>query len=111
MSRNGNNLIVIGSNAIVYNIIILVSLADGQGGSLESFGEIVAANENQPKGVITILADKDKVEMEEEIRDRVGKTGARRLAANDFGFGGIEPAAESDNLDSHLFTRIGSRGS
>jgi len=26
-------------------IIILVSLADGQGGSLESFGEIVAANE------------------------------------------------------------------
>ena len=34
--------------------------------------EIVAANENQPRGVITILADKDKVEMEEEIRARVG---------------------------------------
>jgi ion channel POLLUX/CASTOR len=37
--------------------------------------EIVAANENQPKGVIAILADKDKVEMEEEIRERVGTTG------------------------------------
>ena len=34
--------------------------------------EIVAANENQSKGVIAILADKDKVEMEEEIRARVG---------------------------------------
>jgi len=37
--------------------------------------EIVAANENQKKGVITILADKDKVEMEEEIQDRIGPTG------------------------------------
>jgi voltage-gated potassium channel Kch len=37
--------------------------------------EIVAANENQAKGVIAILADKDKVEMEEEIQDRVGSTG------------------------------------
>ena len=37
--------------------------------------EIVKANENQKKGVITILADKDKVEMEEEIRDRLGSTG------------------------------------
>ncbi len=34
--------------------------------------EIVAANENQKGGVIAILADKDKVEMEEEIRNRVG---------------------------------------
>ena len=37
--------------------------------------EIVAANENQPKGIIAILAEKDKVEMEEAIRDRVGATG------------------------------------
>lgn len=37
--------------------------------------EVVAANENQKKGIITILADKDKVEMEEEIRDRLGSTG------------------------------------
>jgi voltage-gated potassium channel Kch len=37
--------------------------------------EIVVANESQKRGIITILADKDKVEMEEEIRDRLGKTG------------------------------------
>jgi len=41
--------------------------------------EIVLANENQPKGVIAILADKDKVEMEEEVRDRVGKTGKTKV--------------------------------
>ena len=41
--------------------------------------EIVTANENQPKGVIAILADKDKVEMEEEIRERVGATGKTRV--------------------------------
>lgn len=37
--------------------------------------EIVAANENQSRCIIAILADKDKLEMEEEIRTRVGKTG------------------------------------
>lgn len=37
--------------------------------------EIITANENQPKGVIAILADKDKVEMEEELQARIGKTG------------------------------------
>ncbi len=36
--------------------------------------EIVTANANQPRGVIAVLADKDKVEMEEELRDRVGDT-------------------------------------
>jgi len=41
--------------------------------------EIVAANENQPSGVIAILADKDKVEMEEEIRQRVGATAKTRV--------------------------------
>jgi voltage-gated potassium channel Kch len=41
--------------------------------------EIVAANENQKSGVIAILADKDKVEMEEEIRDRVGATGKTKV--------------------------------
>ncbi len=41
--------------------------------------EIVAANENQPGGVIAILADKDKVEMEEEIRARVADTGKTRV--------------------------------
>jgi voltage-gated potassium channel Kch len=34
--------------------------------------EIVVANENQRRGVIAILADKDKVAMEDEVRDRVG---------------------------------------
>jgi voltage-gated potassium channel Kch len=41
--------------------------------------EIVTANENQKSGVIAILADKDKVEMEEAIRDRVGKTGKTKI--------------------------------
>ncbi len=37
--------------------------------------EIVEANSNQPRRSIVILAERDKVEMEEEIRARVGKTG------------------------------------
>ncbi|WP_258102945.1 NAD-binding protein [Marinoscillum sp. MHG1-6] len=36
--------------------------------------ELVIANENQKRGVIVILADMDKVEMEDEIRDKVGDT-------------------------------------
>lgn len=41
--------------------------------------ELVVANESQPKSVIAILADKDKVEMEEEIRDRIGRTGNTKI--------------------------------
>lgn len=41
--------------------------------------EIVAANENQKQGVIAILADKDKVEMEEEIQERLGNTGKTKV--------------------------------
>ncbi|MEM6642240.1 MAG: potassium transporter TrkA [Bacteroidota bacterium] len=37
--------------------------------------ELVEANENQKRGVIVILADMDKVMMEDEIRDKVGSTG------------------------------------
>ncbi|GAB4233241.1 MAG: lipoprotein [Ekhidna sp.] len=37
--------------------------------------EIVEANENQKRGVIVILADMDKVVMEDEIKDKVGSTG------------------------------------
>ncbi len=37
--------------------------------------EIVAANANQRRGAIVVLADKDKVEMEDEIRDRVEELG------------------------------------
>ncbi|MBC7264056.1 MAG: potassium transporter TrkA [Chloroflexi bacterium] len=40
--------------------------------------ELVAAKANQPKSCIVILGDKDKVEMEEEIRDKVGSTGRTR---------------------------------
>ncbi|MFY0688347.1 MAG: NAD-binding protein [Cyclobacteriaceae bacterium] len=41
--------------------------------------EIVIANENQKDGVIVILADKDKVEMEDEIKDKVPNTGTTRV--------------------------------
>ena len=37
--------------------------------------ELVEANENQKRGVIVILADMDKVVMEDEIKDKVGSTG------------------------------------
>lgn len=41
--------------------------------------ELVAANENQKRGVVAILADKDKVEMEDEIRDKIGATGKTKI--------------------------------
>lgn len=41
--------------------------------------EIIAANQNLKSGVIAILADKDKVEMEEAVRDRIGNTGKTKV--------------------------------
>ncbi|MEO8229460.1 MAG: potassium transporter TrkA [Chloroflexota bacterium] len=41
--------------------------------------EIVSANENQGRRSIVILADRDKVEMEGEIRTRVGSTGRTKV--------------------------------
>ena len=41
--------------------------------------ELVIANENQQDPKIVILADKDKVEMEDEIRDKVGDTKNTRM--------------------------------
>jgi voltage-gated potassium channel Kch len=41
--------------------------------------ELLVANENQPKSCIVILGDKSKVEMEDEIHDKVGKTGRTRI--------------------------------
>ena len=41
--------------------------------------ELVAANENQPKGCIVILGTGDKVEMEEQIREQLGHTGHTRI--------------------------------
>lgn len=41
--------------------------------------ELLIANENQPDASIAILASKDKVEMEDEIRDRIPRTGNTRI--------------------------------
>jgi len=41
--------------------------------------ELLIANENQPDASIAILAPKDKVEMEDEIRDRIPRTGNTRV--------------------------------
>jgi voltage-gated potassium channel Kch len=40
--------------------------------------EIVEANANQARRSIVVLADRDPVEMEEEVRSRLGKAGTRR---------------------------------
>lgn len=45
----------------------------------EIIGEIVLANENQRRPCIVVLADKDKVEMEDEIRQRVADTKTTRI--------------------------------
>lgn len=41
--------------------------------------ELVIANSNQPRSCIAILAEKDKVEMEDEIRAKLGRTGRTRI--------------------------------
>jgi hypothetical protein len=41
--------------------------------------ELVIANENQPKAVVVILANHDKVEMEEELYSRVTKLGNTKI--------------------------------
>lgn len=41
--------------------------------------ELIIANENQKQGTIVILAEKDKVEMEDEIREKVGKSKNTRV--------------------------------
>ncbi|MBN1410122.1 MAG: hypothetical protein JW969_04705 [Spirochaetales bacterium] len=58
-----NHTIILGFNEQVYTII----------------SELVLANENQKKSCIVILGPADKVEMEESIRDKVGKTGKTRV--------------------------------
>lgn len=42
-------------------------------------GQLVIANANRPRACIVVLAEKDKVEMEEEIRQRLGGTGRTRI--------------------------------
>jgi len=41
--------------------------------------EIVLANESEGRSAIVVLADRDKVEMEEEIAARIGKTGKTKV--------------------------------
>jgi ion channel POLLUX/CASTOR len=41
--------------------------------------ELVVANESRERTCIAVLAERDKVEMEDEIRERVGKTGNTRV--------------------------------
>jgi voltage-gated potassium channel Kch len=41
--------------------------------------ELVLANANQRKPRIVVMADRDKVEMEDELRERVGPTGRTRI--------------------------------
>jgi voltage-gated potassium channel Kch len=41
--------------------------------------ELVLANESEPRSCVAVLADKDKVEMEDELRVRVGPTGTTRV--------------------------------
>ncbi len=41
--------------------------------------ELVIANESRGKSAIVVVADRDKVEMEDEIRAEVGKTGKTRV--------------------------------
>ncbi len=58
-----NHTLILGWSSQVFSII----------------AELVTANENQPRPRIVVLAKKDKVEMEDEIRDRVGRTGRTRV--------------------------------
>ncbi|MGA8116595.1 MAG: hypothetical protein WCA46_23400 [Actinocatenispora sp.] len=41
--------------------------------------ELVEANENQRRSCVAILADRDKVEMEDEVRSKLGSTGGTRV--------------------------------
>ncbi len=41
--------------------------------------ELIAANENQRSSLVVILADRDKVEMEDEIRQRIGSPKRTRI--------------------------------
>ncbi|HEV7758427.1 MAG TPA: hypothetical protein VGO78_05545 [Acidimicrobiales bacterium] len=41
--------------------------------------ELVVANESEARSCIAVLADRDKVEMEDELRDRLGSTGKTRV--------------------------------
>ena len=58
-----NHTLILGWSAQIFTII----------------NELMSANENQPNARIVILADKDKVDMEDEIRERVEAKGKTRI--------------------------------
>ena len=58
-----NHTLILGWSAQIFTII----------------NELMRANENQPNARIVILADKDKVDMEDEIRERVEFKGKTRI--------------------------------
>lgn len=70
-----DHTIIIGWSSTVFNII----------------SELVIANANQPSSCIAILADLDKVEMEEQIRQRVPSTGKTKIVCRSGS--PIDPAA------------------
>jgi ion channel POLLUX/CASTOR len=68
--RKGRSFVVERDHTVIY------------GWSPEIFSvvaELVRANKSRGRACIAILAEEDKVEMEEEIRARVGKTGRTRV--------------------------------
>lgn len=68
--RKGRSFVVERGHTVIY------------GWSAEVFPiveELVKANESRGSACIAILAEEDKVEMEDEIRSRVGKTGNTRV--------------------------------
>ena len=68
--RKGRSFVVERGHTVVY------------GWSSEVFSvvsELVVANESRPSACVAVLAEKDKVEMEDEIRDRVGSTKNTRV--------------------------------
>ena len=58
-----NHTLVLGWSAQIFTIL----------------NELMTANENQPNARIVVLADKDKVDMEDEIRERVEVRGKTRI--------------------------------
>ncbi len=58
-----NHVLILGWSSKIFTII----------------SELLVANENQRTGVIVVLADEDKVKMEDEIKDKVGNTGNTRV--------------------------------
>lgn len=58
-----NHLLILGWSSKIFTII----------------REVVTANMNQKRGIIVILAEMDKVIMEDEIRDKVGNTGNTKI--------------------------------